>query len=61
MRKQSYSALLLLLISFASLAQPKVYREGHRSPGLHQYQNHYADTAESPDEFFRDPVRELKR
>lgn len=60
MKKQSYSALLLLLVSFASFAQPKVHNEGHPSPWLHRYQNHYADTAESPDEFLRTPVRELK-
>ncbi|WP_241646970.1 hypothetical protein [Rosenbergiella metrosideri] len=61
MKKQSYSALLLLLISFASFAQPKVHHKGYPSPWSHRYQNHYADTAESPDEFMRPPLRELRR
>ncbi|QGX92937.1 hypothetical protein EFZ10_15715 [Tatumella sp. TA1] len=60
MKKKSYSALLLLLISFASLAQPRhddLSQTHHQSRG---YQRHFADTAESPDEFFRNAVREIK-
>ncbi|MBT0727802.1 hypothetical protein [Rosenbergiella australiborealis] len=60
MKKKSYSALLLLFISFASLAQPNASGFRHADHSTHQYQSNYADTAESPDEFFRSAVRELK-
>lgn len=60
MKKKGYSAVLLLFITFASFAQPKVCDLAHRGQWLHQYQSHYADTAESPDEFLGNAIREVK-
>lgn len=57
--KISYSALLLMLLSLASAAHPAPPRLEPSPP--HQYQPQGADTAESPDEFMRAPLRELRR
>ncbi|MBT0730180.1 hypothetical protein [Rosenbergiella nectarea] len=57
--KISYSALLLMLLSLTSSAHPVPLRLP-LSPS-HQYHPHCADTAESPDEFMRSPLRELRR
>jgi len=57
--KNSYPALLLILLSLASNAHP-AHPHLILTPS-HQYQPHCADTAESPDEFMRGPLRELRR
>ena len=60
MKKNSGLAWLLLLIAFASLGQPSVQVTPippHHPP---HYQLHDSDSAESPDEFLRSGIREIK-
>lgn len=60
MRKKTYSVLLLIVITYSVLAKPSSTNPLIETQHYTVHRSTDLDTAESPDEFLRPPLREHK-